>query len=78
MRAAWPNHVWSRDFVEDRPCEGKKHRVLNILDAFRHECLAIRIATRLKSVDVSDVFSDLFILRGVPGRIGSENGRSSS
>ena len=48
--------------------------MLNIIDEFTHECLAIRIDRRLKSIDVIDVLSDLFILRGVPGHIRSDNG----
>ena len=74
LRAESPYHVWSYDFVEDRTHEGKKYRMLNIIDEFTHECLAIRIDRRLKSIDVIDVLSDLFILRGVPGHIRSDNG----
>ena len=48
--------------------------MLNIIDEFTHECLAIRIDRKLKSVDVIDVLSDLFILRGVPERLRSDNG----
>jgi transposase InsO family protein len=48
--------------------------MLNIVDEFTHECLAIRIDRKLKSVDVIDVLSDLFILRGVPEHIRSDNG----
>ena len=48
--------------------------MLNIIDEFTHECLAIRIDRRLKSIDVIDILSDLFILRGVPGHIRSDNG----
>jgi transposase InsO family protein len=74
LRAEYPNHVWSYDFVEDRTHDGRKYRMLNVLDEFTHECLAIRVARRLKAVDVIDVLSDLFILRGVPGHIRSDNG----
>ena len=74
LRAEYPNHVWSYDFVEDRTHEGKKYRMLNVIDEFTHECLAIRIDRRLKSIDVIDVLSDLFVLRGVPGHIRSDNG----
>lgn len=74
LRAERPNHVWSYDFVEDRTHEGKKYRMLNLVDEFTHECLAIRINRRLNSTDVIDVLSDLFILRGVPGHIRSDNG----
>ena len=48
--------------------------MLNVVDEFTHECLAIRIDRRLKAVDVIDVLSDLFILRGVPEHIRSDNG----
>lgn len=74
LRAERPNHVWSYDFVEDRTHEGRKYRMLNIIDEFTHECLAIRIDRRLKAIDVIDVLSDLFILRGVPEHIRSDNG----
>jgi len=74
LRAERSNHVWSYDFVEDRTHEGRKYRMLNIIDEFTHECLAIRIDRKLKSVDLIDVPSDLFILRGVPERLRSDNG----
>ena len=74
LRAERPNHVWSYDFVEDRTHEGRKFRMLNLIDEYTHECLAIRIDRKLKSVDVIDVLSDLFILRGVPEHIRSDNG----
>src|SRR5262249_8148117 len=46
----------------------------NVLDEFTHECLAIRVARKLKAIDVIDVLSDLFILRGIPAHIRSDNG----
>ena len=48
--------------------------MLNVVDAFTHECLAIRLARKRKATDVIDVLSDLFILRGVPSHIRSDNG----
>ena len=74
LRAEYPNHVWSYDFVEDRSHEGRKLRLLNIIDEFTHECLAIRVARKLKPIDVIDALSDLFIMRGVPQHIRSDNG----
>ncbi len=74
LRPEYPNHVWSYDFVEDRTHDGRKFRMLNIIDEFTRECLAIRVNRKLKAVDVIDVLSDLFILRGVPGHIRSDNG----
>jgi putative transposase len=74
LRAERPNHVWSYDFVEDRTHEGRKYRMLNLIDEFTHECLAIRVERKLKSADVIDVLADQFILRGVPEHIRSDNG----
>ena len=48
--------------------------MLNVVDEYTHECLSIRIARRLKAIDVIDVLSDLFILRGVPAHVRSDNG----
>jgi putative transposase len=69
-----PNHVWSYNFMEDRKHDGRKIRMLNIVDEFTREALAIRVARRPNSTDVIDVLSDLFMLRGVPGHIRSDNG----
>jgi putative transposase len=66
LRPERPNHVWSYDFVEARTHDGRKIRMLNVIDEFTRECLAIRVARKLKGTDVIDVLSDLFILRGVP------------
>jgi putative transposase len=74
LRPERPNHVWSYDFVEDRTHNGRKYRMLNIVDEFTRECLAIRVKRRLNSIDVIDLLSDLFVLRGVPGHIRSDNG----
>ena len=74
LRPEHPNHVWSYDFVEDRTHDGRKYRMLNVVDEFTRECLAIRVSRKLGSVDVVDVLSDLFILRGVPEHIRSDNG----
>src|SRR6185312_2088727 len=62
LRPEHRNHVWSYDFVEDRTHDGRKYRMLNVIDEFTHECLAIRVARKLKAIDVIDVLSDLFIL----------------
>ncbi len=48
--------------------------MLNVIDEFTHECLMIRISRKLKAIDVIDGLSDLFILRGIPGHIRSDNG----
>ena len=74
LRPEYPNHVWSYDFVEDRTHDGRKYRILNVIDEFTRECLAIRINRKLKSTDVIDVLSNLFIMRGIPTHVRSDNG----
>ena len=67
LRPERPNHVWSYDFVEDRTHDGRRFRLLNVLDEFTHECLAIRVSRKLQSPDVIDVLSDQVILACPPG-----------
>ena len=74
LRAEYVNHVWSYDFVHHRTEDGRAFRTLNVLDEFGRECLAIRVKRKLNSTDVIDVLTDLFILRGVPAYIRSDNG----
>ena len=74
LRQEHPNHVLSYDFVEDRIHDGRKYRMLNVIDEFTRECIASRVNSKLKAVDVIDVLSDLFNLGGVPSHIRSDNG----
>ena len=74
LRPERPNQVWAYDFVEDRTRDGRKFRMLNVVDEFTRECLAIRVARKLGSAEVIDVLADLFIARGTPAHIRSDNG----
>ena len=74
LRQERPNHVWSYDFVQDRTHDGKAYRILVILDEFSRECLKLQLGRKLNSIDVVDALSDLFILRGPPEYIRSDNG----
>lgn len=67
-------HVWSYDFVHERTHDGRAFRLLCVLDEFTRECLAIRVKRKLNAVEVIDVLSDLFILRGPPAYVRSDNG----
>ena len=68
------NHVWSYDFVQDRTADGWAYRTLNIIDEYTREALMIRVDRKLNSTDVLDALTDLFILRGPPEYIRSDNG----
>ena len=74
LRPEFPKHVWSYDFMEDRTHNGVKFRILNIIDEYTRECLAIRVARRLTHNDVLEVLNGLFLQRGVPVHIRSDNG----
>jgi transposase InsO family protein len=74
LRPERPNHVWSYDFVSDRTHDGRAFRMLCVIDEFTRESLAIRVARKLKATDVIDALADLFILRGIPAHIRSDNG----
>jgi transposase InsO family protein len=68
------DHVWSYDFVQARTRDGRAFRMLTVIDEFTRECLAIDVARGLTSDDVLERLSDLFVRRGVPEHIRSDNG----
>ena len=74
LRPEYRDHVWSYDFVMDRTSDGKAFRMLTILDEYTRECLSIRAQRKLKSQDVLDELYQLFLLRGIPKYIRSDNG----
>ena len=74
LRPCFKNHVWSYDFVSDRLHNGKRIRMLTVIDEYTRKCLAIRVGSSLKADDVLDTLSTLFITEGVPGYIRSDNG----
>tara|TARA_B100001179_G_C18557722_1_gene389044 strand:- start:129 stop:875 length:747 start_codon:yes stop_codon:yes gene_type:complete len=74
LRPSNVDHVWSYDFVQDRTADGRSFRMLTLIDEYSRECLAIDVARRLTSEDVLERLSDLFVRRGVPAYIRSDNG----
>ena len=74
LRPEYKDHVWSYDFVEERTTDGRKFRILNIIDEYSRECLCAKVERRLSSHDVIDVLFELFILSGIPEHIRSDNG----
>jgi len=60
--------------MHDRTHNGVPFRILNVIDEYTRECLAVRVARRLTHKDVMDVLYDLFCERGVPVHIRSDNG----
>ncbi len=68
------NHVWSYDFVTERLENGRKVRLLVVIDEFTRECLALDAARSFKGKDVVEVLRYLFAVRGCPKYIRSDNG----
>ena len=74
LRPEHKDHVWSYDFVMSRTSNGKAFRILVIIDEFTRECLAMMVARKITSHDVIDQLFNLFVLRGIPEHIRSDNG----
>jgi transposase InsO family protein len=74
LRPEYKDHVWSYDFVKSHTADGRKFRVLTIIDEYTRECLALHVARSITSREVIEQLYDLFLLRGVPEHIRSDNG----
>ena len=74
LRPEYKDHVWSYDFMIDRTADGRAFKILNIIDEYTRECLSVLIARKIKTQDVIDTLFNLFIYRGIPAHIRSDNG----
>jgi putative transposase len=74
LRPLHPHHVWSYDFVSERTTDGKPIRMLNIIDEYTRECLAIHVGRKIKAPEVLYQLSELFVQRGAPDYLRSDNG----
>jgi transposase InsO family protein len=74
LRPEYPNHVWSYDFVFERTEDGGPIKMLNIIDEYTRESLAINVSRKLNSFDVLETLGDLFLSKGLPKYIRSDNG----
>ena len=74
LRPEHKDHVWSYDFMIERTSNGRAFKILTILDEFTRESLRIRVDRKIASPDVIDELFNLFIFRGIPEHIRSDNG----
>ena len=74
LRPLYRNHVWSYDFVHCQTDDGRVVRLLVIIDEYSRECLAITVERRLTSKNVLETLGELFVARGLPAYIRSDNG----
>jgi len=74
LRPERANHVWAYDFVKAMTHDGRALRLLVLLDEYTRECLAIRVARRLGSLEVIETLAEVMLWRGIPEHIRSDNG----
>lgn len=73
LRPERKGHVWSYDMAMERTSDGRPLRILAIIDEYTRECLALHVARRIRSGDVLDQLYELFLWRGLPDYIRSDN-----
>ena len=74
MMPTGANQCWSLDFMSDALTDGRKFRVLNIIDDYNRESLQIEVDTSLPALRVQRVLESVVAQRGLPGNIRSDNG----
>jgi putative transposase len=73
-RAEHKDHVWSYDFVMDRTEDGRRLKMMPVVDEYTRECLAIEVERSITAEDVIGTLARLFGQRGAPAFIRSDNG----
>jgi len=73
-KAEYPNHVWTYDFMSDQTEDGRSLKLLTVLDEFTRESPVIEIGRSIRAKDVIAVLEYLFMVRGTPRFIRSDNG----
>ena len=74
LRPEHKNHVWSYDFVMARTSDGRALKILTIIDEYTRECLGMLVQRHITSQAVLERLYWLFLVRGTPEHIRSDNG----
>ena len=74
LRPTHRNHVWSVDLVHDKLSNGRRYKMLTVLDEFTRQALAVEVGTRITSDDVLEVLYRLFLRHDKPEFVRSDNG----
>jgi putative transposase len=70
------NDCWSMDFVSDQLYDGRRLRILTIVDNHTRESLALKVGQRIRGIDVVGVLERISKQHGLPERIQVDNGRN--
>ncbi len=73
-RAEYPGHVWSYDFVMDSTEDGRRVKIMPVVDEYTRECLSLEGERSIKAEGVVNTLRRLFVERGEPDYIRSDNG----
>lgn len=74
LRAGSHNEVWSYDFVMDQSADGRRLKMLPVVDEYSRQCLGIEVARSLTARDVIATLEKLFTKHGAPRYLRSDNG----
>jgi transposase InsO family protein len=74
LKAAYPGHVWSYDFLYDRTEDGRQLKLMPVVDEYTRQCHAILVSRSITAEDVTQELERLFALHGSPSHLRSDNG----
>ena len=74
LRPKYPNHIWSVDFVHDRLSNGRKYKMLTVIDEYTREALCVAASPKMSASDVLEALYPLLLKHGKPEFIRSDNG----
>lgn len=74
LRARFPDHVWTYDFMQDATEDGRRLKLLTIIDEYTRECVAIRVERRMPAHVVVEALRDVLAGRPGPKYLRSDNG----
>ena len=70
----YPNHVWGMDFVSDALFDGRRLRLLTVIDLYTRECLGICVGRNLRSTEVAEMLNAIALRRPLPQLLKTHNG----
>ena len=69
----YPNHVWGMDFVSDALFNGRRLRLLTVIDLYTRECLRICVGQNLRSTEVAEMLNSIALRRPIPQLLKTDN-----